>query len=475
MTTLPDDPDSVAADGGPGAAAVDIRVPRAVRWIVSTLEEEGYETWTVGGAVRDAVAGRPSGDWDLTTRATPEEVRRIFRRTVPVGVEHGTVGILARDGVMYEITTFRRDVETFGRHATVAFAETLQEDLDRRDFTINAMAWHPLRRELFDPHGGARDLAHGHLRTVGVAADRFREDFLRILRAFRFAGRFGLTVDDGAWQALGGLVHHLDELSPERVREELWKVLSDDPEPGRALQLYRRSGALAVLYPELDRVTELERGAPWARTLKVTTAVSRRRPALRLAALLGEVGSPEPHPDDPALPHEHGPAPDGIRLRAMARAAALLTRLRHSNARVSDVAGWVGAGPGLPPAGSPPAELRRWLSRVGRDRFGPLVRWTAAEARAAVTGAMRPGQVVASWRALRRELRAGHPLTVGELAINGRDLIRMGLRPGPHFGRILEALLVEVVEDPSRNRPAWLRERAGELAAGELPGGREVP
>lgn len=456
-----------AADGGSATPVPDIRVPPAVRWIVSTLEEEGHETWTVGGAVRDTVAGRSSGDWDLTTRATPEEVRRIFRRTVPVGMEHGTVGILARDGVMYEITTFRRDVETFGRHATVAFAETLHEDLDRRDFTINAMAWHPLRRELRDPHGGAGDLTAGVLRTVGVAADRFREDYLRILRAFRFAGRFGLDVDADAWDALTGLVHHLSELSPERVREELWKVLSGDPHPRRALELYCRSGALAVLYPELQRVADLEGGAVWERTLQVVTAASARRPALRLAALLGELGSPGPHPDDPGLPHEHGPAPDPIRLRAMARAAALLTRLRHSNARVSDVAGWVGAGPGLPAAGAPAAELRRFLARVGRERFAPLVRWTVAEARAGAEGAMSVREVTSSWRALRRELRAGHPLTVGELAIDGRDLIGLGLRPGPHFGRILETLLEEVVEEPARNREVWLRERALALAAEE--------
>lgn len=449
---------------------MEIRVPPAVRWIVTTLEEAGYETWTVGGAVRDAVAGRPSGDWDLTTRATPEEVRRIFRRTVPVGMEHGTVGILARDGVLYEITTFRRDVETFGRHATVAFAETLHEDLDRRDFTINAMAWHPLRRELCDPHGGAADLGARRLRTVGVAADRFREDYLRILRAFRFAGRFGLQVDEGAWDALAGLVHHLRELSPERVREELWKVLSGDPDPTRALELYRRSGALDVLYPELQRVTALDGGEAWADTLRVVAAVSPLRPALRLAALLGELGTPGPHPDDPALPHEHGPAPDPPRLRAMARSAALLTRLRHSNARVSTVSGWVGAGPGLPAASSPPADLRRFLARVGRERFAPLVRWTVAEARAGVEGALSPREVVASWRALRRELRAGHPLTVAELSVGGRDLIRLGLRPGPRFGHILETLLSEVVEDPSRNQPDRLRARALELAGTEADG-----
>jgi tRNA nucleotidyltransferase/poly(A) polymerase len=444
-------------------------VPPAVRWIVSTLEDEGFETWTVGGAVRDAVAGRPSGDWDLTTRAEPGEVRRIFRRTVPVGVEHGTVGVLARDGTMYEVTTFRRDVETFGRHAVVAFAETLLEDLERRDFTINAMAWHPLREELCDPHGGAQDLRDGLLRTVGRPADRFAEDYLRILRAFRFAGRYGLRVGDETWESARAAVHHLPELSPERIREELWKILGGADAPSRALELYRRSGALGVLYPELARWSgdpDGESGPGWAETLAVVDRIPPHRAALRLAALLGPVGEPPVAPDDPPIPREAGPAPGAIRVRAMVRAAALLTRLRHSNAQVADISGWVGAGPGLPGASAPDAEVRRYLARVGRERVAPLVRWSAARARAGVPGADAPGEVVAQWRRIRETLRSGAPLAVGELALNGRDLIRLGLRPGPHFGRILDRLLERVLEDPAANDRDRLSAWARTLAEG---------
>ncbi|MDH3421587.1 MAG: polynucleotide adenylyltransferase, partial [Gemmatimonadota bacterium] len=142
--------------------------PPAVGWIARTLEEGGYDTWAVGGAVRDAYMGRPSGDWDLATRATPREVQKLFRRTVPIGIDHGTVGVLARDGTMYEVTTFRKDVETDGRHAVVSFADTIEEDLARRDFTVNAVAWHPLREVLLDPFGGVGDLERRILRTVGA-------------------------------------------------------------------------------------------------------------------------------------------------------------------------------------------------------------------------------------------------------------------------------------------------------------------
>ena len=200
--------------------------PPAVRWITRTLEEAGHDTWAVGGAVRDALLGRPSGDWDLTTRARPDELQELFRRTVPIGIEHGTVGVLVRDGTMFEVTTFRKDVETDGRHAVVAFADRVEDDLARRDFTINAIAWHVLREELLDPFQGVEDLEAGVLRTVGIAADRLAEDYLRVLRAFRFAGRFALKIEQETWSALCESVRDLPSLSAERIREELIKVLS---------------------------------------------------------------------------------------------------------------------------------------------------------------------------------------------------------------------------------------------------------
>jgi tRNA nucleotidyltransferase (CCA-adding enzyme) len=150
--------------------------PAAVLDIARRLDDAGRQAWAVGGAVRDALLGQSGVDWDIATDARPDEVRRIFRRTVPIGIEHGTVGVLANDDVMYEVTTFRRDVETFGRHATVRFADSIEEDLSRRDFTINAIAWAPLTDELFDPFDGRADLGSGILRTVGNAGERFAED-----------------------------------------------------------------------------------------------------------------------------------------------------------------------------------------------------------------------------------------------------------------------------------------------------------
>jgi tRNA nucleotidyltransferase (CCA-adding enzyme) len=425
-------------------------VPPAVRWIAHTLEEAGYETWAVGGAVRDFLMGRQSGDWDLATRATPKEMRRIFRRTVPIGVEHGTVGVLARDGTMYEVTTFRQDVQTDGRHAVVRFADTIEQDLARRDFTINAVAWHPLREALFDPFGGAEDLEGGVLRTVGVPEERFREDYLRILRALRFAGLFGLEVEGPTWVALCSLVGHLPSLSAERIREELLKVLGAHPEPGRSLGLYADSGALRVLFPELESLRGSETTIPgvdrWALSVATVDALPVGRPFLRLAALLREA-DPEP-------------------------IAALLMRLRLSNAQVNETALLAGAGPlPLPDAGE--AVYRRWLSAAGPGRLAGLARLELARARAErrLGAPDRAGDVVASWRRARQARRGAPPLAVGDLALDGRGLIALGLRPGPGFGRILEALLEWVLEDPERNRRALLEARAIELAEVETSRG----
>jgi tRNA nucleotidyltransferase/poly(A) polymerase len=464
------------------------RAPDAVGWIVRTLEEAGFETWAVGGAIRDLLLGVGSVDWDFATRARPGEVRRVFRRTVPIGIEHGTVGVLSRDGVLYEVTTFRRDVETTGRHAVVEFADRVEEDLARRDFTINAVAWHPLRDELFDPFDGAGDLERRLLRTVGDPFHRFAEDYLRVLRALRFAGRFTLTIDPATWAALVDAVEHLGVLSPERVREELVKILRQDPRPSGALTLWAASGALDRLAPELSALvgtrSALRRpgGGPagtaaldaWAAGVLAADTLPSHRWESRLGALVAEAGAPHTvrgHPEAEAAGSpgdEGGPPHRGVR-----RVAALLSRLRFSNAEVDRIGGNVAGGADPPPAAATPADLRRWLARVGPDRLPDLVRIWGARARIAeARGAGGSVQeVVDATRRLRGVLATDPPLTVGDLALDGRDLIRMGMKPGPRFGEILESLLEVVLEDPAANeaetlaarvRSRWMKPDGGE-------------
>src|SRR5688572_2734986 len=197
--------------------------PEGVRRIVERLEKAGFEAWGVGGAIRDGLLGHDDLDWDVATSAKPPEVRRLFRRTVPVGIEFGTVGVLDEAGVMHEVTTFRRDVQTDGRHAVVEFGASLEDDLARRDFTINAIAYSPTTGEIRDPFAGQRDLEQRVVRAVGVPDDRMREDRLRALRAIRFAARLGFVIEPATWGAIVRSAPHLGRLSRERVKQEIEK------------------------------------------------------------------------------------------------------------------------------------------------------------------------------------------------------------------------------------------------------------
>lgn len=438
-----------------------IDVPRSALWICRTLEEAGFECWAVGGAVRDALldpdgAGASRSDWDLATRATPREVRRIFRRTVPLGIDHGTVGVLDAEGRMYEVTTFRQDVSTDGRRAVVAYSDTIEEDLARRDFTINALAWHPIREELLDPYRGRDDLAAGVLRTVGDPHERYHEDYLRVLRGLRFAGQFGLTIEERSWQALVEALDGLSQLSAERIREELIKVLGRSARPSITLELYAGSGALERLYPELERMRRTDASeddsAGWRRSVAMVDALPRTRPTLRLAALLHEL---------------ENPASD---VRAAGAVAAILLRYKFSNAdtdRVTRLSQQIWGGPS---GDEDDAGLRRWIARIGRDLVHDVARLRIARFRSGADTAHTESSLAGRIRAMRAVARGGLPLSVQELELDGKDLIRMGFRPGPGFRRTLESLLDEVLERPERNRAETLETRVVEgWRAGEFP------
>lgn len=425
--------------------SVRVEVPGAVRGLAERLEDAGFETWVVGGAVRDAFAGRPpnrSVPWDLATAAPPSRVRRLFRRTVPLGVEYGTVGVFGSDGVLHEVTTFRRDVATFGRKATVAFGQSLAGDLARRDFTVNAMAWHPLRGELVDPHGGRADIEAGVLRTVGAASTRFQEDYLRVLRGFRFAGALNLRVDPATWTGMVDSVPGLARLSMERVREELMKTMSA-ARPSRALALYQESGAFRQLLPEMHARLTLA-------SLAAVDACRARRPILRIAVLLlfgiGRGASAE----------------DGASSRRAARttAANLLRRLRFSNAETARATAAMAGG--TAPAQSVlsgGAARRRWAAEAGRGAVRDVFRIWIAILRSGMEcpGALR---IV---REVRRDMRDGVPMSADELAVGGRDLIELGWSPGPGLGTALAQLLEAVWRTPSLNERTRLLRLAGEM------------
>ncbi|MFL5594808.1 MAG: CCA tRNA nucleotidyltransferase, partial [Gemmatimonadaceae bacterium] len=262
--------------------------PETVRGIVKRLEDAGHDTWCVGGAVRDALLGHPHLDWDLATAATPPEVRKLFKRTVPVGVEFGTVGVLDHNNIMHEVTTFRRDVNTDGRHAIVEFGASLDEDLARRDYTINAIAYSPSREEVRDPHNGQKDLDGKLIRAVGDARERMREDRLRALRAIRFAARFGFDIERDTWDAIVESAPELSRLSAERVKQEIEKTMDQVRLPSKAFGMWRDTGAFATLIPSLARVSDRKLAPLDHLRLQILSTRPARRPT-RIAALFASV------------------------------------------------------------------------------------------------------------------------------------------------------------------------------------------
>jgi tRNA nucleotidyltransferase (CCA-adding enzyme) len=414
--------------------------PDGFREVASALEEAGFQAWAVGGAVRDELLGDVRADWDVATDARPADVRGVFRRTVPLGVEYGTVGVLASDGNLYEVTTFRLDVETDGRHAVVEFAGSVDEDLARRDFTINAVAWRPMTGELRDPFGGRDDMTAGILRAVGEPRKRFAEDYLRVLRGLRFAGRFGLELDPPTRAALVEATRFLEDLSAERVREELMKVLGG-PRPSETLRLYAEMGAFEVWFQELASVT---RDDPrWEETLAATGRIGPHRPLLRLVRLLL------------ALPRGEVDA-------GQETVEGMLRRLKFSNADIRRASHlYRHYLPLVHPADSS-ARLREWLAEVGVEHARDLFRLHFASCRA--LGSTESAQaLVYVWSRVHEELLASPPLSLRQLEVNGDDLIELGLPKGPLIGLMLEELHAQVLEAPHLNEREALLERAREL------------
>ncbi|MCA0376393.1 MAG: tRNA cytidylyltransferase [Gemmatimonadetes bacterium] len=419
----------------PHAAA--LRPPDAVTDLARRLRDAGFEAWCVGGAVRDALLGVETLDWDLATSATPDVVRKLFRRTVPVGIEFGTVGVFDREGHMHEVTTFRRDVQTDGRHAVVEFGASLDDDLARRDFTINAIAWDPVDRQLRDPFGGQADLAARTLRAVGVARERMLEDRLRALRALRFASRFDFTIAHSTWEAIVESAPHLTRLSPERVKQEIEKTLEQVRCPSRAFRLWRDAGAFATLVPALAGVSDAVLAAV-DQVPRPQGPGGRGRTVLRLALLCSAA-----------------PA---------ASAESMLRALRFSNQQIAAVTAfvdrWHRHGDALGAtlaAGAMPDDraLRRTAASVGRLRVGGFMRVCAARWATAPDSRVAPSQVRALHRRL-LDLAFHAPLDVGDLAVDGDDLRAAGVPPGPRLGQLLQVLLDAVLDEPALNERAQL-------------------
>ena len=404
----------------PGAAA-----------LLDTLHAAGYAAYAVGGCVRDSLLGRTAHDWDLCTSALPQQVMELFgaEQCIPTGLQHGTVTI-KYGGQLYETTTFRTEGSyTDGRHPdAVQFVPDVREDLARRDFTINAMAYNEAEG-LVDPFGGQKDLQNGLLRAVGEPQQRFTEDALRILRLYRFAARFGFALDAATARAARQLAPHLDCISAERIQEELAKLLAA-PQPGA----YLEPAVLAVVLPELTPAA-LDAAKP---VVDACPAGEKNLP-VRWAALLGALGE--------------------------ADTRRVLKRLRCSNACIEETAVLVretaGEGVSEEKASAHPGDIhiRRLLGRYGLCTVERLCALCAA-----LHPQNAPDCALAAQRA--RQLEAdGVCCRVSQLAVNGRDLMAAGIPAGPALRRVLEALLDGVIRAEYPNEKPALLAAAQKISA----------
>lgn len=433
----------------PPALTPDL-IPPPVVEVCARLREKGHRAWVVGGCVRDLLMGRPVSDWDICTSAKPKQTQRAFRKVIPTGIQHGTVTVLWK-GEGYEVTTLRGEGEyTDGRRPDeVFFVDDIREDLARRDFTVNAIAYDPIADRLEDPFEGMADLEAGKIRAVGVPAERFAEDGLRILRGARFVATLGFELEADTRAAFFGALDTYAKVSAERIREE-WVKTMKARAPSAAFRIMRETGILERTCPLLLATADAPVGArsAWAVSLDALDA-SRPPPEERLAALLHAVG--RPRADEGTFARIGADLLEGWlrELRFSNDERKLITHLVRLH-RVDGAAGWSDA------------EVRRFLQRAGRERVHAVLRLARAVRQAEAGDVAEVDHLKARVEAA---LLEQVPLTVGELAVNGKDAMDALGGGGRAVGELLRELLDRVVDDPALNEREPLLALLHELAA----------
>ena len=439
-----------------------IQLPEKVKVIIQTLEAAGYEAYAVGGCVRDSVLGRIPADWDITTSALPEQVKELFHRTIDTGIEHGTVTVMM-DKEGFEVTTYRIDGEYRDhRHPEqVNFTGELKEDLRRRDFTINAMAYND-RCGMVDAFGGIEDLKHGVIRCVGVAGERFEEDALRILRAVRFAAQLGFEIEKETADAARALAGNLKDISAERIQTELVKLLVS-PHPEMLRTAYEL-GITRVVLPEFDVMMETPQHHPHhmysvgEHTLKALEFTDPEK-VLRLSVLFHDFGKPQTRTTVDGVDHFHGYA--NVSAQETVR---IMRRLKFDNATMDQVKRIVLYHDARPQPDE--RQIRRLLHRAGEDIFPGLFQVMGADILA--QSEYRKIEKLVNLERVHQVydeiLKRKDCISLKNLQVTGKDLIAAGMEPGKKIGEILNQMLEDVLETPEHNEREYLLKTYGNSA-----------
>ena len=442
-------------------AAPKVKLPEEAKTALALLEEHGKEAYVVGGCVRDSLLGKTPHDWDVCTSATPQETTEIFKKAgftvIPTGIQHGTVTVLV-NGQGIEITTFRMDgTYSDGRHPdTVVFTTSIREDLARRDFTINAMAYSD-KTGIVDPFGGKQDLEDKVIRCVGDPMERFREDPLRIMRAIRFASTLRFILDYDTFTSALALKYELHSVAWERKQKELVPLLQG--ENVRSV-LIGYKGILAAVIPEIQPCFGFQQRNPWhvydvwEHITKAVESASKEDWLLRLILLLHDTGKPLCYTqDENGVGHFHGHGKESEKI-----AREVLTRLRFPRDVVEKAVKIVAIHDRV--IEPTPKAVRRLMNEIGEEQFFMLLRVREADIKAQnptlVEGRMKKEKLL--WEIANNIIASNDCFTLKDLAVSGRDIVAAGTKPGPEVGRKLNALLEKVLEDPSFNTKEKLME-----------------
>ena len=431
-------------------------MPKEVLFILNKLNEEGFDAYIVGGCVRDKLLGLHSHDYDITTSAKPDEIKRVFKdfKTILIGEEFGTVGVLV-DETLYEVTTFRIDGKylNFRKPENVTFSKSLRKDLERRDFTINAMAMDS-SGELYDPFGGKKDLDDKVLRAVGSPHERIKEDAIRILRAIRFAGRFDFYIEDELFDAISFERKLLKKISPERIFDEFSKMITSE-RPSYYLLLMDETGVLDVIFPELKRTVGFSQFSPYHdKTLfdHLVCVMDEVKPdlALRLAALFHDISKVDTLSiGEDGRGHFYGHEVLGADL-----VSEILKRYRVSNKIIDKVKILILDHMKVHSEMTDKA-LRRQIKRVGRDNVLDLYDLLIADCKC--TRIDRDASFIIKRKNRVKELLDEKEMKTEKfLEINGNDIKALGFKEGKIIGKILKDLENLVLDDPEKNKRDYL-------------------
>lgn len=439
----------------------NVRVHPLLKEIAAIFASGGRVAYLVGGAVRDLMLGQEPKDWDLATDAPPQEVMTLFHRVIPTGIKHGTVTILYK-GHQIETTTFRTESDySDGRHPdTVAFAATIEEDLSRRDFTMNALAVELPSGRVVDPYGGKADIGRRIIRCVGSPSERFNEDGLRPVRAARFVAQLGFTLDPATREAIPGALPRTESVAKERIRDELDKILRS-PRPSAGLAAMAETGILKILLPELAECQGVEqkgfhRFDVLEHLLRAADAAPRENPVVRLAALFHDVGKPRVVALDPS----------GVRTFyrheevSTLMTEEILARLKYPNATIRAVTHLIATHMFHYEESWTDSAVRRLVQRIGEENLADAYALRLADMEGTTGERPGPAALLPLVRRVDQVLSQGRALALRDLSVNGEDLAALGVPRGPRMGAILKELLETVIDDPAMNE----RERLLEVA-----------